>query len=110
MPSPFLESLRSNLRLRGYSLRTEKTYLDWIRRYIRFIGRRHPSEAGTAEIRAFLTYLAVDRHVAVNTQKVALNALVFLYEKFLGLEVGELGFTLASKQRHLPTVLAPLEV
>lgn len=110
MPSPFLESVRDNMRLRGFSIRTEKTYLEWIRRYIHFIGRKHPAEVQTTEITRFLTHLAVNRHVAINTQKVALNALVFLYQKFLQIEVGELGFRLATKQRHLPTVLSPDEV
>ena len=110
MASPFMAELRRDMRLRGYALRTEKTYLHWVRRYIFFIGRRHPATAGAPEVKEFLTFLAVDRKVAVNTQKVALNALVYLYSKFLGLELGDLGFTLASKQRHLPAVLTVDEV
>lgn len=55
MASPFMQSVRDDMRLRGYALRTEKTYLDWIRCYIRFIDRRHPEEAGPDEVRAFLT-------------------------------------------------------
>lgn len=110
MASPFMTELRRDMRLRGYALRTEKTYLHWIRRYIFFIGRRHPATAGAPEVKEFLTFLAVDRKVAINTQKVALNALVYLYHKFLALELGDLGFTLASKQRHLPTVLTVDEV
>lgn len=98
------------MRLRGYSLRTEKSYLFWIRRYIYHIGKRHPAETGTAEVKDFLTELADTRRVAVNTQEVALNALVYLYHKYLGSELGELGFTLASKQRNLPTVLSPGEI
>lgn len=110
MPSPFLESIRSDMRLRGYSIRTEKSYLGWIKRYIYFIHKRHPSEAGAAEVKAFLSWLANERHVAVNTQKIALNALVFLYHKFLKQELGDLGFSLATKQRQLPSVLFPNEV
>lgn len=110
MPSPFIESVRRELRLRGYSIRTEKTYLTWIRRFIYFIDKRHPSDVGAAEVRAFLSWLANERNVAVNTQRIALNALVFLYHKIFEQELGELGFTLASKQRHLPTVLSPGEV
>jgi integron integrase len=105
MTSPFIESLRAEMRLRGYSLRTEKTYLHWVKRFIYYIGMRHPSSAGASEVRAFLTYLANDLHVAINTQKVALNALVFMYHKALGQELGEMGFKLATKQRHIPTVL-----
>lgn len=110
MPSPFLESIRRDMRLRGYSMRTEKSYLYWIRFYIHFIGKRHPKDAGAVEVKDFLSHLASDRNVAVNTQKVALNAVVFLYHKFLYRELGELGFTLAVKQRVLPVVLSQGEV
>ncbi len=110
MPSAFIESVRSEIRLRGYSLSTEKAYLSWIRRYIRFIDRKHPAAVGATEVKAFLSWLATERHVAVNTQKVALNALVFLYHKVLRQELGDLGFALATRQRTLPTVLDPREV
>ncbi|UTW45404.1 integron integrase [bacterium SCSIO 12696] len=110
MKSPFLESVRSDIRLRGYSIRTEKTYLTWIKRYIYFINKRHPLEAGAVEVKAFLSWLATDQNVAVNTQKVALNAIVFMYQKVLKIDLGDLGFTLATRQRTLPTVLTPLEV
>jgi integron integrase len=110
MPSPFLESIRADMRLRGFSIKTEKSYLFWIARFIRFVDKRHPADVQPVEITRFLTYLAVHRHVAANTQKVALNALVFLYQKFLHIEIGELGFKLATRQRQLPTVLMPHEV
>lgn len=108
--SPFLQAVCNSMRLRGYSLRTERTYLHWIKFYILFHEKRHPETMGAQEITAFLTYLAVERHVAVNTQKVALNALVYLYQKFLQTELGDLPFSLASKQRFLPTVLSTIEV
>jgi len=108
--SPFLEMVRREIRLRQYSIRTEKTYLAWIKRYILFSGKRHPTEMGRDEVRAFLSWLANERNVAVNTQKTALNALVFLYQKVLDIELGDLGFQLARKQRHLPTVLTEHEV
>lgn len=108
--SPFLEMVRGEIRLRGYSLRTEKSYLFWIKRFILFHEKRHPSLMGNIEVKAFLTWLAVTKNVAINTQKVALNALVFLYHKVLKQELGELGFSLATKQRHLPSVLSPTEV
>lgn len=110
MPSPFLESVRAEIRLRGYSMATEKAYLGWTRRFIYFIDKRHPESVGAGEVKAFLTWLAVEKQVAVNTQKSALNALVFLYHKVLKRELGELGFTLATRQRYLPTVLNPGEV
>lgn len=108
--SPFLEQVRADLRLRGYSIRTEKTYLTWIKKFILFHKKRHPSEMGAVEVKDFLSWLANHGHVAVNTQKVALNALAFLYNKYLKMELGELGFTLATKQRHLPSVLTAAEV
>lgn len=110
MPSPFLKSISDDMRLRGFSIKTEHSYVDWIRRYIRFVGNRHPAEVPPAEIGRFLTHLAVNRHVAVGTQKIALNALAYLYQKFLKIPIGELGFSLATKPRHLPTVLSPHEV
>ena len=70
-PSPFMEMLRSEMRLRGNSLRTEKSYLYWIRQYIRFHNLTHPSEMGAEHVKSFLSWLACERYVAVNTQKVA---------------------------------------
>ncbi|MGD8177296.1 phage integrase N-terminal SAM-like domain-containing protein [Marinimicrobium sp. ARAG 43.8] len=109
-PSPFMEMIRNDIRLRGYSMRTEKTYLFWIKQFILFNEKRHPSSMGIDEIKAFLTYLAVNRHVAVNTQKVALNAVVYLYHKVLDKPLGEIDFAPARKQRHLPTTLDPREI
>lgn len=110
MASPFLNGFRADMRMRGYSYQTEKTYVHWVKRFIYFIGKKHPGSAGNQEVKAFLTHLATQRHVAVNTQKVALNALVFLYDKHLQQPLGELGFALASKQRQLPQVLSAGEV
>ncbi|MBV0934970.1 site-specific integrase, partial [Marinobacterium weihaiense] len=73
--SPFLNHIRQELRLRGYSLRTEKTYLHWIKHFIYFHRLTHPAQMGAQEVRAFLTSLANDSNVAINTQKTALNAL-----------------------------------
>jgi integron integrase len=108
--SPFLESIRKEIRLRGYSITTEKTYLYWIRHYIMFNNRKHPTKMGSEEVKNFLSYLASERHVSVNTQKIALNALSFVYNKVLDKPLGELGFKLANKQRSLPTVLSTSEV
>lgn len=108
--SPFLEMVRGEVRVRGYSIRTEKTYLFWIYRFILFHGKKHPNDMGAAEVKAFLTWLATKKDVAVNTQKVALNSLVFLYHKVLKWDLGELDFKLATKQRHLPTTLTKREV
>jgi len=110
MASQFIEEVRSNIRLRGYSLTTEKTYLLWIRRFIHFTGNQHPSIVQLSQISRYLTYLAVERQVSTNTQKTALNAIAFLFEKYLMRKMGNLGFKLATKQRALPTVLSVEEV
>nr|WP_237750984.1 integron integrase [Gallaecimonas xiamenensis] len=98
------------MRLRQYSIRTEHTYLYWIRFFIRFNRLQHPSMLGPTEVKALLSYLASQRQVSANTQKVALNALQFLYGKFLKTPLGELNFTLCSRGRYLPAVLTPPEV
>lgn len=82
-----LEQAREKLRLKHYSLRTERAYLDWMRRYLRFHGKRHPREMGAAEVEAFLSHLAVERSVAASTQNQALAALLFLYREVLGLDL-----------------------
>lgn len=110
MNSPFLQQVRDEIRFLGYSIRTEKTYLLWIKRYILYHNKRHPAQMGPPEIKDFLSHLATQRHVAVNTQKVALNSLAFLYQKVLKVELGDLGFALATKQQHLPSVLSKAEV
>ena len=110
MASSFLNNVRSACRLRNFSLKTEKTYLYWIRRYIVFNDMRHPEECGDLEVIAFLSYLAESKKVSVNTQKIALNALVFLYRHVIKRELGDLGFTSARKQRQLPVVLSRSEV
>ncbi|MEC9378047.1 MAG: site-specific integrase, partial [Candidatus Latescibacterota bacterium] len=79
-----LDRIRDSIRLRNYSIRTERTYLHWIRRYIRYHEMRNPEEMGEREVADFLSHLVLGRNVASNTQRVALNALVFLYVQVLG--------------------------
>ena len=110
MKSPFLSSISQDMRQKGYSLRTEKTYIHWIKRFILFHGKRHPNTMTGEEVRFFLSHLANAEQVATNTQKIALNALAFLYNQFLNKPLGELDFVPASKPRHLPTVLSTAEV
>ncbi|MGL4600094.1 MAG: integron integrase, partial [Plesiomonas sp.] len=85
-------------------------YLHWIKRFILFHNKKHPETMGATEVTQFLTWLACELHVSSNTQKVALNALIFLYQKYLNHPLGNLGFSLATKQRHLPIVLSPDEI
>lgn len=102
----FMDRLRSFIRARHLAYKTEKTYCYWILYYIRFNGRQKPEEMGRVEVENFLEHLSAQRNVAPNTQKVALNALVFLYHKFLGQQLGELKFTYAKKPRQIPTVFS----
>src|SRR5207247_6617622 len=98
--------LRDRIRMRHYSLRTERTYGHWVKRFIAFHGMRHPREMGAQEITAFLSSLAVDRSVAAATQNQALSAILFLYREVLGVELPWLDEVhRAKKPRRLPTVL-----
>ena len=83
-PVRLLDRVREAIRVRHYSIRTEHTYIGWIRRYVLFYDRRHPAQMGESEVARFLTHLAVDEHVAPATQDQALNALVFLIQVRFG--------------------------
>lgn len=107
-----LEQVRDKIRLKHYSIRTEKTYIDWIKRYIYFHNKKHPVEMGIFEIEEFLTDLAVNRKVAPSTQNQAFHALLFLYKQVL-----EISFTdekiqsiRARKKERIPVVLTREEV
>ena len=105
------ERLRTACRVRHYSLRTEDAYCMWSKQFILFHGKRHPDEMGAAEVRAFLSHLAVERNVSGSTQAQALNAIVFLYGKVLGRDPGELGdIERATRAKKVPVVLSPEEV
>jgi integron integrase len=112
MPKPItlLDKCREVLRTHHYALSTERTYLTWIRSYVRFHRPRHPRELGPDAIEAFLSDLANRRHVAPKTQNQALNAVVFLYTKVLRMEPGDFGtFTRARVRHRLPVVLSRQE-
>lgn len=99
------------MRARRMSLRTENAYLHWIRRYVEFHGRRPPQELGPLQVEAFLTDLAVRRHVAASTQNQALCATLFLYKQVLGADFPWLeNVVRAAKPRRLPVVLSRDEV
>ena len=111
-PAPkLLTRLRDHLRTRHYSIRTEATYVDWVRRFILFHDKRHPQDMGAAEVEAFLTHLAVDRHVAASTQNQAKSAILYLYKQVLGVELPWLDDVVQAKTpRRLPVVLTAPEV
>ena len=98
------------MRQQDMSLRTEKTYLHWVKRYIRFHKLAHPLDLTDEHVVQFLSHLANDCHVAVNTQKTALNGIAFLYNQFLKRPLGDLGFNYAKQGRRLPDVLSMQEV
>lgn len=111
MTPRLLDQLRTAIRLRHYSLRTEDTYVFWARRYIRFHQMQHPRELDERHVVDFLTHLAVNRNVSANTQNLALSALVFLYKHVLDKPLGDITSAVrARKPRKLPTVLARAEI
>ena len=106
-----LDLVRDRIRFLHYSLRTEQAYVDWIRRFVLFHGKRHPSAMGAAEVESFLTYLAAQREVSASTQNQAQSALLFLYRQVLGVELPWLeGVLRAKPSQRLPVVLTRAEV
>ena len=111
-PAPkLLDRMRNHLRTRHYSIRTETAYVDWARRFILFHGKRHPQEMGGAEVEAFLTHLAVNRHVSASTQNQAKAAILYLYKQVLQIELAWLDEVVQAKTpKRLPVVLTASEV
>ncbi len=105
MPKKLLDQLSDTLRAKHYSYRTEETYLDWVRRYILFHHKKHPSQMGADQIRAFIVHLATERNVAASTQNQALSAILFLYREVLHQEIEPILLTGAKRPERLPTVL-----
>lgn len=109
--SPFLESIRRAIRVKHYSYSTEKSYIDWARRYIIFHDKRHPSELNERHVAEFLSYLAMERRISASTQNQALNALVFMYKHVLSRPLGEITHAVRAKRsRFIPVVLSRHEV
>jgi integron integrase len=106
-----LDQVRRAARLRHLSLKTERAYVYYIRRFILFHNKRHPAEMGADEIRDYLTHLAVEDKVAASTQNVAFSALLFLYREVLQQELPRIeGVARANKPKHLPVVFTQSEV
>jgi integron integrase len=110
--TPLLVRVKDCLRVKHYSIRTEEAYVQFIRRFILYHGKRHPAEMGADEIRQFLSHLATDARVSASTQNVALSALLFLYREVLGLEDMTYidGIERAKQPKRVPTVLTREEV
>ncbi len=109
-PPKLLDLVRSMIRTRQYSIRTEEAYVAWIKRFITFHGRQHPRDLGAAHIEAFLSHLAVQERVAAATQNQALSALLFLYREVLRVDVDlRLNAVRAKRPQRVPTVLTHAE-
>jgi integron integrase len=110
-PPKLLDRVRQAIRARHYSRRTEAAYVVWIRRYIVYHRRAHPVHLGADAIAAFLTWLAVERHVSASTQNQALSALLFLYREVLMIELGPIEHVPRARvPDHVPVVLSVAEV
>jgi len=106
-----LTQLRVAIRTRHYSPRTEEAYVQWVRRFIRFCGLRHPRELGPSDVTRFLSSLAVDANVSASTQNQALAAIVFLYRDVLNMPVGWLNALVRAKRPgRVPVVFTRDEV
>jgi integron integrase len=111
VPSQLIAQLRSAIRVRHYSVRTEKAYVAWTKRFVRFHRVTHPRDLNVGDVSAFLTWLAVDRDVSASTQNQALNALVFLYKEVLDRPLEFVGGAVRAKRpQHLPAVFSEEEV
>ncbi len=109
-PKKLLDQVRNAIRLKHYSIRTEHSYVSWIKRYILYHDKRHPKDMGEREIEDFLTHMAVDLKVASSTQNQAFNALLFLYREVLKIELKEsINAIRAKKSQKLPNVLTKSE-
>ncbi|MFH0990209.1 MAG: phage integrase N-terminal SAM-like domain-containing protein, partial [bacterium] len=95
-----MDQLREALRSRHYSRRTEESYEQWVKRFIHFHNIRHPSEMAEPEINAFLTHLALKKHVSASTQNQALSAILFLYRYVLNREIGSLGEVIRARKSN----------
>jgi len=105
-PRKLLDQVSDAIRIKHYSLRTEQTYKDWIKRYILFHNKRHPNEMGLDEIQAFISHLATERSLSASSQNQALSAVIFLYRYVLQKQIDfPSDLIRAEKSKTLPVVL-----
>ncbi|WP_114766969.1 integron integrase [Vibrio rhodolitus] len=105
-----MEKVRTELRTKQYSIRTEKCYMHWIRYFIRFNDLKHPESMGNVEIERFLNHLAVDRKVSAATQNLALCAIIFMYRHIIQRDIQGLKYQNTRTPRRVPVVLSENEV
>lgn len=106
----FTHQVRRHMRAGGYAYQTEKTYIHWIKRYILFHKKRHPKVLDEQHIEQFLGHLGTHQQCSPATQRIALNALIYLYKRFLGRELQPLSFVHPAPKKRLPVVLSHQEV
>lgn len=110
-PVRLLDKVRQRIRLKGYSIRTERSYSQWIKRFILFHDKRHAKDMGKMEIEAFLSDLAMNRNVAASTQNQAFNALLFLYHQVLEMKMpDDINAMRSKKPLRVPTVMTREEI
>lgn len=102
--------IRTTIKRRGMSYRTEENYVSWYKRYVKFHNLKHPSDLGSQGLEEFLNYLAIDRKVAAGTQNQAFNALLFLYREVLKIELKGIDAKRAKTKKTLPVVLSRDEI
>jgi len=107
-----LDIVRDKIRLKHYSISTEKTYVHWIKHYILFHNKKYPVEMQKKEIEEYLTFLATKKRVSPTTQNQAFNAILFVYKEVLGIDTSEWNIQAlrAQKRKHIPVVLTKDEV
>ena len=108
-PVRFIDQFRAFIRSKQLAYKTEQTYCRWVSRFIRFHKMKHPREMGSDEVDAFLSHLVLDGNAVVNTQKTALNALVFMYKQFLKHDLGTLNFIPSNRPKTIPAVFSHKE-
>ncbi len=108
-PIKLFDQIRHLIRKQNKAYKTEQTYLYWIRRFILFHNKKHPKDMGELEIETFLAHLTVNQQASVSTQKTALNALVFLYKQFLGVELIDLNYRHSAIPKNIPVVFSHRE-
>ena len=105
----FMDQLHAFMRFRQLSYRTEQTYVHWILKFIRFHNKAHPLTLDERAVESWLTHLATERHNSVATQRIALNAIVFLYRQFLRQPLEGMDFKQAKQSQRIPSVLSHTE-
>lgn len=105
-----VDQIKTAIRVRHYSKRTEEAYIRWVTEYIKFHNKKHPAEMGSKEISEFINYLAIRKNVSPSTQNLALCAIIFLYKHILKKEINEVDIVWAKKPKKLPVVFARKEV